>query len=338
MSHQPPLPDEAPDFARHHLNLADAALGAEALACSDEFFAPMQRMLQTGPAVFVPGKYDAHGKWMDGWESRRRRDDGHDWCIIRLARPGMILGVDLDTSHFSGNYPPAASIEGCLSELERPSPDTPWQPVLATVPLGGNRHHYHSVRSLAEFSHLRLRLFPDGGLARLRVYGVPRYDPGDGREDGLQDLASALQGGRVLACNNQHFGAASQLLRPGRGKDMGDGWETRRRREPGHDWCIIALARPGLIREVEVDTAYFKGNFPERCALQGALIDQAGDAAIVSQAMFWPTLMPAQPLRPDAVHRFSRELSAGSVVSHVRFDIHPDGGISRLRLWGLPSA
>ncbi|MHC1478771.1 allantoicase [Frateuria aurantia] len=336
MSHGPVLPQDAPEFARRHLNLADARLGARALACSDDFFAPMDRMLQTQPAIFIPGQYDAHGKWMDGWESRRRRNADHDWCVVRLARAGTIRGVDLDTSHFTGNFPPAASIEGCLLETGDPGPDTVWHTILPTVALSGNQHHYHPIEDDGEFSHLRVHLWPDGGLARLRIYGLPRYTPDDIREDGLQDLASALLGGRVVACNNQHFGAASQLLVPDRGQDMGDGWETRRRREPGHDWCIIALARPGLIEEIEVDTAFFKGNYPDRCSLHGAYLKNPHDAALVSQAMFWPSLLGSQPLGPDAVHRFRPDVADRLPVSHVRFDIHPDGGVSRLRLWGRP--
>ncbi len=338
MSHAPPPSGSAPDFALQHVNLADARLGARAVACSDDFFAPMDRMLQSHAAQFIPGKYDDHGKWMDGWESRRRRDQGHDWCIVRLARPGIILGVDLDTSHFTGNFPPAAGIEACLLPEGDPDQDTVWQPLLETVRLGGDQHHYHPVQHGAPFSHLRIHLYPDGGLARLRVYGIPSYDVGERRLDGLQDVASALLGARVLASNNQHFGPASRLLLPDRGQNMGDGWETRRRREPGHDWCIIALARPAILREIEVDTAYFKGNFPDRCSLHGANLPAGSEAAIHSLAMFWPPLLEPQPLQADACHRFDAAILPHAPVSHVRFDIHPDGGVSRLRLWGLPQA
>lgn len=331
------LPEHAPDFARRYVNLADARLGAAAVTCSDDFFAPMQRMLQTTPAEFIPGRYDDHGKWMDGWESRRRRGTGHDWCVVRLARPGIIHGVDLDTSHFTGNYPPAASIEACMLESCEPDGNTPWKPLLATVPLNGNQHHYHATASAKVVSHIRLHIYPDGGLARLRIYGSPRYDPGDRRPDGLQNVASVLLGARVLACNNQHFGMASQLLLPDQGKDMGDGWETRRRREPGHDWCIIALARPATLREIEVDTAYFKGNYPDSCGLHGAHVSTGSDEAIISQAMFWPSLLPPQALSANACHRFEKAISIHDPVTHVRFDIHPDGGVSRLRLWAAPS-
>jgi len=259
---------DAPDFVRRYVNLADARLGAVALDCSDDFFADRQRMLNPEPAVFVPGKYDANGKWMDGWESRRKRGPGHDWCVVRLARPARLLGVDLDTSHFTGNFPPAASLEACCLDAGDPEAGTVWEPLLPAQNLGGNRHHYVALDGTRAVSHVRVNLFPDGGLARLRLYGVPAFDAAATDTEGLVDLVAAIQGGTVVAANNEHFGRAANLLLPGRGVNMGDGWETRRRREPGHDWCILALARPGTIAAVEVDTCHFKGNYPDRCRLR----------------------------------------------------------------------
>ena len=327
-----PDPD-APAFARRHVNLADARLGDVALDCSDDFFADRQRMLNPQPAVFVPGKYDTNGKWMDGWESRRKRVAGHDWCVVRLARPGVVHGVELDTSHFTGNFPPAASIDACLLDDGDPDAGTAWRPLLPAVSLRGNSHHWHAVAPAAPVSHLRVNLLPDGGLARLRVYGTPQF-PAQPDDDGLFDLAAALNGGTVIAANNEHFGQASTLLLPGRGVDMGDGWETRRRREPGNDWCVIALGRPGRIEAIEVDTAHFKGNFPDRCALRAAFVPDATAESLVTQAMFWPLLLPEQALRMDHQHHFRAEILAHEAISHVRFDILPDGGVSRLRLRG----
>jgi allantoicase len=328
---------DAPDFTRRHVNLADARLGAVALDCSDDFFADRQRMLNPEPAVFIPGKYDANGKWMDGWESRRKRVAGHDWCVVRLARPGRVRGVDLDTSHFTGNYPPAASLEACFVAQGDPDANTAWQPLLPSMNLRGNSHHYFEIASDAKVSHLRVNLYPDGGLARLRVYGTPEFDASRTDEEGLIDLAAALNGGTVVATNNQHFGLASTLLLPGRGVNMGDGWETRRRREPGNDWCVIALARPGTIEAIEVDTAHFKGNYPDRCSLRGAAIAGGTPESLVTQAMFWPLLLPEQKLQMDHQHHYRSEIVAHAPVTHVRFDIHPDGGVSRLRLRGRPA-
>jgi len=332
----PSIDPEAPDYTRRYVNLADARLGAEALAASDEFFAASERMLNPEPAQFIPGKYDTNGKWMDGWESRRKRGPGHDWCVVRLARPGRIHGLDLDTSHFTGNYPPAASIEACHLASGDPDAGAVWFSLLPAVNLGGNRHHYHAIELAAPCTHLRVNLYPDGGLARLRVYGVPQFDPAATDADGLMDLAAALNGGTVVAANDQHFGLASTLLLPGRGLHMGDGWETRRRREPGHDWCVIALARPGTIAAIEVDTAHFKGNYPDRCSIQGARVAGGTVESLVTQSMFWPLLLPEQKLQMDHEHHYQAEIAPHGVISHVRFNIHPDGGVSRLRLRGRP--
>ncbi len=322
----------APEFTRRYLNSADARLGAQALLASDDFFADKQRMLNPQPAQFIADKYDDNGKWMDGWESRRKRGAGHDWCIVRLARPTRIRGLDLNTSHFTGNFPPAASIDTCSTDSGDAGPDSDWASLLPAVTLAGNAHHYHAVDSHSYVTHLRVNLLPDGGLARLRVYG--EVQPAAADADGLIDLAAALNGGRAVAANNAHFGSASNLLLPGRGINMGDGWETRRRREPGFDWCVIALARPGLIEEIEVDTCHFKGNFPDRCSLAAALVIDANDAALITQSMFWTPLLPEQKLQMDHQHYFREQIIGIGPVSHVRFNIHPDGGVSRLRLRG----
>jgi allantoicase len=333
----PAADPDAPDFARRYVNLADARLGAQALAASDEFFAAKERMLDPAPAQFIPGKYDAHGKWMDGWESRRKRVAGHDWCVVQLARPGRVHGVDLDTSHFTGNYPPAASLEGCNLAGGAPGPGTAWFPLLPPINLGGNRHHYVAIDCAATVSHVRINIYPDGGLARLRVYATPLFDAKATDEDGLIDLVSALNGGSVVAANDEHFGLASNLLLPGRGANMGDGWETRRRREPGNDWCVLALARPGTIVAIEVDTCHFKGNYPDCCSIQAALVVGGSAESLVTQSMFWPTLLPEQKLEMDRQHHYRGEIAALGPVSHVRFNIFPDGGVSRLRLRGRPA-
>jgi len=339
-------PAELPDWARSGLNLADARLGARALDCSDDFFAPKERMLQPGAAVFIPGKYDDHGKWMDGWESRRRRGPGHDWCVVSLGVPGWIDGFDVDTSHFTGNYPPAASVDGCPPGAD-PKLAASWTAIVPPTPLSGDRHHFlRAPASGAIYAHVRLNMLPDGGVARFRVYGRPSPATVRSGPDGLVDLLAAVHGGRPLAWNDAHFGRCENLLLPGRGADMGDGWETRRRREPGHDWCILALGLPGRVRRIEVDTAHFKGNYPDRCSLQGAQVsaaapasadapaDAAAVAAIVAQSQFWATLLPETALGADAIHGFEQGCVDLGPITHVRFNVHPDGGVSRLRLWG----
>jgi allantoicase len=332
-----PISDpNAPDFTRRYPNLADPRLGAQALEASDEFFAPKERMLDPEPAVFIPGKYDDHGKWMDGWETRRKRTMGYDWCIVKLARAGVVKGLDIDTSHFTGNFPPAASIEAAsVPAGAAPDAATQWTEIVPSTTLQGNSHHYLQVLDLGAYTHIRLNLYPDGGVARLRVYGQPQLDWAGASRTELVDLAAIENGAYVVAVNNQHFGAASNLLMPGRGVNMGDGWETRRRRDPGNDWAIVALARPGTIKRIEVDTAHFKGNYPDRCSLQAASVSGGTDSSLVTQAMFWPLLLGEQKLQMDKHHVFEREIASLGPVTHVRFNIIPDGGVSRLRLWGL---
>jgi allantoicase len=334
MTH-PTLDPQAPAFVHRCTNLADPRLGAIALDASDEFFAPKERMLLPGSPVFIPGRYDAHGKWMDGWETRRKRVTGHDWCVVRLARPGTIQGVDIDTSYFTGNYPPAASIEACCIGEGDPGDDAAWEEIVPSTTLQGNSHHYLPVVCKGTFTHVRLHIYPDGGVARLRIYGRPCADWQTAEKfNGAVNLAAIENGAYIISANNQHFGLASSLLMPGRGLDMGDGWETRRRREPGNDWCIIALASAGTIQRVEVDTIHFKGNYPDRCSLQAANVRSGTDDSIITQSMFWPVLMPEQKLTMDNLHVFEDCLAQLGPVTHMRFNIIPDGGVSRLRLWG----
>lgn len=321
-----------PRFAVTGVNLASAGLGARAVSATDQFFAPLERMLQDKPAEFFPNRYDDNGKWMDGWETKRRRNGGHDHAVVALAAPGRILGFDVDTAHFTGNYPPACRIEGCRTDGD-PTEATDWHEILPMQPLGPSAHHYFAIADERAWSHLRLHIYPDGGIARLRVYGRPVL-----AEDasGEIDLASALNGARVVAFSNAHYGAYQRLLAPGRGLDMGDGWETRRLREPGNDWLIVALAGRGRIERAVIDTCHYKGNFPDRASLQAAdLSDFKGDLdqAVVTSAMFWPVLLEPQQMSAHAIHDFGAELRDIGPVTHLRLNIYPDGGVSRLRLF-----
>lgn len=325
---------EIPVFARKAVNLASAGLGARAISATDDFFAEVGRMLQDNPAAFDPDTYDDHGKYMDGWESIRRRNGGHDHAVVRLAIPGVITGFDVDTSWFTGNFPPACSIDACNIEGD-PTPDTLWTPLLDIAPLGASAHHYFECKSADAWTHVRLHIYPDGGIARLRVYGEPWLDRAalDGQ---TIDLASALSGGRVIAYSDAHYGAFQRMLSPGRGINMGDGWETRRRRTPGNDWIIIALGSRGLLEAIEVDTAHYKGNYPDKVSIQAADLGKgfdALDAAVVTSSMFWDELLPPEKLQADAIHTFDTVHPLGP-VTHVRVNIFPDGGISRLRFWG----
>ncbi len=329
--------DNLPDFAVNGINLASAGLGARAIVATDEFFAPLARALDPAEPIFLADKFDDSGKWMDGWETRRRRGGGHDHGTIALAARGRITGFDVDTRHFTGNNAPACRIEACDCAGE-PGEDAVWVEVLPVAPLGPDSHHYFASSGDRPFTHVRLHIYPDGGVARLRVFGVPAIDPA--RLDGkTADLAATLCGGWALAWSDAHYGNPQQLLAPGRGVNMGDGWETRRRRTPGHDWIIIELGIRGVLTRALVDTAHFKGNYPESCSLQAADLSgfRGGELteAVVAASMFWEELLPRQSLSADAEHGFDRLADLGP-VTHVRLNVFPDGGISRLRLFGEP--
>jgi allantoicase len=337
-----PATETVPDFARGTINLASARLGAVGLSSTDEFFAPLERMLKDEPAEFIPGLYDDNGKWMDGWESRRKRVPGHDHAVIRLAMPGRIFGFDIDTSHFTGNYPPHASIEAALLESGDPDDATEWTEILAKTPLGSSQHNFKAIddpqQSQKVWTHLRLHIYPDGGVARLRVFGAAHFDwskVGAGEE---VDLAYVFHGAQALAWSDAHYGAPERMLGPGRGVNMGDGWETARRRGPGHDWAILKLGHAGRIQRIVVDTAHFKGNFPDTCELFGAYLpDQAGDLgeSEIAASADWQPILARTKLAADHVHEFTGDsIQSSEPVTHVRFNIHPDGGVSRLRLFG----
>jgi allantoicase len=302
------------------VNLADARLGTKILSVTDDWFADANRLFQPTPAVWKEGVFDDNGKWMDGWESRRKRFEGFDTAVIRLGVPGTIKGVDIDTSYF-------------LASGE-PDENTQWVEVLPAVELQGNSHHYHAIDDSQAYSHLRFNIYPDGGVARLRVYGVPYRDWATVSADEQIDLVSALNGGRSLACSDEHYGSMSNILNPGRGVNMGDGWETARRRTPGNDWVIIALGHAGEVEKVIVDTLHFKGNYPDSCSIQAAFVKGGTDSQIETQSLFWRELLPSQKLSMHAEHEFAEQIKALGPITHIRLNVFPDGGVSRLRVLG----
>jgi allantoicase len=331
------------------VDLASARLGGQALVTSDEFFASAQSMLEPEPAVFIADKYTERGKWMDGWESRRKRGSGHDYCLVKLGVPGRLQALDIDTSHFNGNHPAFASVEGVLAPPELSSQqvlELPFHELLEQSPLTASSQNLFVARAVGVVSHLRLNIFPDGGVARFRAYGsvaatfrAPVLDAETAAHvsGGLFDLAALENGGLALACSNAHFGGMNNLLLPGRAANMGSGWETRRRRGPGHDFIIIRLGTRGRPRVIELDTNHFKGNFPERCAIEG--IDEQGarpSDLVTSEA--WSPLLPETRLNADTRHFYAPELVASVPITHVRLRIFPDGGVSRLRVWGERAA
>jgi allantoicase len=313
---------------RKWVQLEQPRLGTRVTFATDEFFGAKERLIDSQEPVFIADKYDDHGKWMDGWESRRKRTPGHDYCVVRLGVHGVIHGFDIDTRHFTGNFPPQASIEACISTAD--VPEEGWVELLPKTDLEGNSHHYLEVRNDTVYTHVRLHIYPDGGVARLRIYGEVRADFTG--VDGYVDLAAIEHGGRAIACSDEHFGSMHNLTAPGRGVNMGDGWETARRRGPGNDWVIVALGRPGVIARAEIDTAHFKGNYPDRVSLEAAMFDSDEEAS--NDSPKWQTLLPESRLKMDQKHYFDDTLNDIGRVSHVRMSIYPDGGISRIRLFG----
>jgi allantoicase len=322
------------------IDLASERLGGAVLVANDDFFAPKENLLKPGAPVFVEGKYTDRGKWMDGWETRRRRTPGFDWCIIRLGLPGIVRGVVVDTSFFRGNYPEHCSIDGATfsnspTEAELTSDTVQWVPLLPEMVLAGDTQNSFPIQYEERVTHLRFKIFPDGGVARLRVYGevVPDWEQLK-RAGGYIDLAAAENGALVLSCSDMFFGHRHNLIMPGRAANMSDGWETKRRRGPGHDWVIIKLGRPGEIRRVEVDTSYFKGNFPESCSLEACNAAGLPTESLTDLSTRWTTVLPRTKLQAHSRHFFDQELLDAGVASHLRFSIFPDGGVSRLRVYG----
>jgi len=319
------------------IDLAQKKVGGRALYANDEFFAPKEALLEPGRGVFIEGKYTESGKWMDGWETRRKRVPGHDSCIVKLGLPGVIRGVDVDTNHFTGNFPEYASVDG-LEANGDPAAESllaaPWTPLVARARLRGGSRNLFAVASERRFTHVRLNIFPDGGVARFRVHGEVKADLGALRSAGLVDLAAAASGGTVVTANDQYFGQKDHLIFPGRAENMGEGWETRRKRVPGFDWLVVKLAAPGTIRRAEVDTHHYKGNFPDRCSLEGVSLAEPLLDFANATALPWQELLPQVKLQADHCHVFESELRAHSPITHVRLNIYPDGGVSRLRLLG----
>lgn len=327
------------------VDLAAALVGGKALATSDDFFAGMENLLLPGRAVFVPGKYTDRGKWMDGWESRRKRGPGHDWCLLELGVPGSVQAFDIDTQHFNGNHPAFASVEG----LSAP-PGTPvsellngnFQGLLVQSPLLPTSQNLFVASPGPVVTHLRLNIFPDGGVARFRAYGrvspawrAPVLDTEETAHvpPGTFNLAALENGALALACSDAHFGGMNNLLLPGRAENMGSGWETRRRRGPGSDWIVIQLGARGSARAIEVDTNHFKGNFPDRCAIE--LIDAPGARPTdLITSRDWQPLLGETKLQASARRFFQSELLTSAPATHLRLHIFPDGGVSRLRVWG----
>lgn len=316
-------------------DLASETVGGAAILCNDEFFAEKENLVKVAAAVWKDHVYTDRGKWMDGWETRRYRpadgvapgpdSDIHDWCIVRLGLPGKIRGLVIDTAWFRGNYPASAAVYA--TEIDDPLDlraleTARWTEILPRSDLQGDHKNTFAIDSDRRFTHVRLDIYPDGGVARLRVHGdvVPDWDRL--RAAGTVDLAALENGAWVQSCSDMFFGSRNNLIKPGPSLSMADGWETRRRRGPGHDWAQIRLAAEGTIERLVVDTSHFKGNAPALCQVEGS---RDGED--------WRTIL-ASPLQAHTVHSFAGELRRTGPVSYLRVSVYPCGGIARLRAWG----
>jgi allantoicase len=327
----------------HLIDLASARLGGAAVAANDEFFAPKDALLKPEAPVFIPDKYTDRGKWMDGWETRRRRTPGHDWCIVRLGLPGIIHSFVVDTAFFKGNYPSHCSIDGCgLPPGADPTGATlVWLPVLERSELAGDSKNTFTINDRRRFTHLRLNIFPDGGVARLRVMGEVLPDWTRILSAGGDiDLVAAVNGGYVVDVSDRFFGDARNMLMPYPAPNMGDGWETKRRRGPGHDWAILRPGISGIVRRIELSTAHYKGNYPDAASIEATVVkdESRGVSADVSSRAIagWKTILEPAKLQPDHQHVFEQQLAPDVPASHVRLNIFPDGGVSRFRALGSP--
>lgn len=375
-------------------DLASSSFGAKVLFATDEWFAAAHLLLVPEPPVFIADKFTDYGKWMDGWETRRKRIAGHDWCIIELGLRGNIEAVDVDTAFFTGNHSPRVSIQAARFSSDRSAwpqalqkltanaapadqeramgvaatadelalaeqlKSHEWVDILPFTELGPGyeetRHNVFKILKQGPWTHLRLNMYPDGGIARLRVYGTVLKDWTQVSPTQLVDLVSAEHGGKVIRFNDAHYGNPKNLIAPGRSKTMAGGWETARKRNrpaileanaetgllevPGKDWCILKLGHLGVIHNVEVDTNHFKGNFPESCVVFGAKYHGTSDEGVLAESVEWKPILPRVKLSAHKQQHFSvREGAVRLVpegVNFVKLEMFPDGGISRLRLVG----
>lgn len=370
--------EKKPKFAELN-NLISEKLGGRILFATDDWFAVAENLLKESDPEWREGEFTECGKWMDGWETRRKRIPGHDWCIIKLGVPGIIAGIDADTSFFTGNFVPRVSLQGAVLSPRDEAKIPPRKSEIGTqacegvleqvsqlnsqnwpflVPLTEARpgyedtcHTYIEATVKERWTHVRLNIYPDGGIARLRVFGSATPDWSKVPKGKLIDLAAVENGGVCLEYSDAHYGHPRNLISPGRGVTMADGWETARRLDrpavleadargvlqvPGFEWAVLRLGHPGVVCQVEVDTHHFKGNFPDSCRIDGCLLQEGEDSTVSlgNDEGLWRSILPPQKLKAHARHFYSSEVENVGPISHVRVVMAPDGGISRVRLIG----
>ncbi|MEZ5001603.1 MAG: allantoicase [Chitinophagales bacterium] len=320
------------------VDLAAEKIGGKVVYATDDFFAEKENLIKDGRGIFIPDKYTDRGKWMDGWESRRKRTEGHDFCIIALGAEGIIKGFDIDTNHFLGNHPPFASVEAInlKSKVEDwvETDQLDWKEILPKSPLNPGSQHFFEIDNKDVFTHVRLHIYPDGGVARCRVYGEVFKNWSTVSNDQSVDLALITNGAKALACNDMFFSSMNNLIMPFKGKNMGDGWETKRNRIPNNvDWVIVKLAHKGIIQKIIVDTNHFKGNYPYACSIE--VCNEENDKSVMENQVQWQVLLDKSKLEAHREHEYSgSQIIFHEPITHVKLKIYPDGGVSRLRLFG----
>ncbi len=326
------------DKLKKYIDLASEKIGGEVVYCTDDFFAEKENLIKEGRGIFIPDKYTERGKWMDGWESRRKRTTGHDWAIIKLGAQGIIKGFDIDTNHFLGNHPPFASVEainlGKTNVYWSKADELEWDELLPKSPLNPGSQHFFEIDSKKVYTHVRLHIYPDGGVARFRVYGDVFKDWNRVSPDEIIDLALVNNCGKAIHCNDMFFSDMGNLISPTKGKNMGDGWETKRNRTPNNvDFVILKLGHSGFVQKIIVDTKHFKGNYPDSCAFDAC--SSENDQDVLKDKVEWTSLLPQQKLEADKAHQYEDEIIiTDQPITHVKLKIYPDGGISRLRIFG----
>lgn len=331
----------------YNSDLINKALGSRIISFSDEWFAAAENLTTPTPPIRKPGVFVFSGAWYDGWETRRHNTEEFDWVVIRLGvASGRVKGVEIDTFAFNGNHAPEVAVQGVFvggeEEEEEVKKAEFWDggkkrgvdTILARQECGPSQRHGWLLPALTEkaYTHVRLQMFPDGGIARFRLFGqVVPVLPQDVNE--VFDLAATVNGGVAVSCSDQHFGTKDNLLLPGRGVDMGDGWETKRSRGEHVDWTIIKLGIPGLIEKIVVDTAHFRGNFPQKVQVFAAPAAENTPSADGSE---WVEVLTPQKTGPDKEHEYTKqELSQiDQAYGYVKLVIIPDGGVKRIRVFG----
>ncbi len=319
------------------IDLAQPRLGSKIIYKTDDFFAPVSRIINPSIPIWKEGIYDNNGKWMDGWETRRKRTDGHDCLILSFGKAGKISKINIDTSYFNGNQPNFASVEACYCENFSINNKIKWETIINKSKIKANNNNIFNIKQKKIYTHLKLNIYPDGGVARLRVYGKIATEKLNIEENKLVELSSIMNGSLIIATNNEHFGKAENILAPGRAFNMSDGWETRRRRTKGYDWLIFKFGIPGIVKRIIIDTLHFKGNFPDQCSLQASYINDLKFNSInkiIHQSTKWKYLINKNKLFANREHSFENNILINKKINFIRLNIYPDGGISRINIFG----